>query len=62
MVKIYLVTVVFVFLIEAILHLNKIITSIYPRRSHLISKNEDKTYFVIYLIFVIYGLFAIFMM
>jgi len=60
MIKTYLAVIVFVFLIEAILHLSKVMTSIYPRRSHLISKNEDMAYFVIYLIFVIYGLFAIF--
>ena len=60
MIKLYLAVTIFIFLAEALIHLNKIMTSMYPRRSPLISKNDDKTYFVMYLIFIIYGLWMIF--
>jgi len=61
MIKTYLIVATLIFFVEAGMHLKKLMLSMYPRRSALITKNEDRTYFVIYLIFVVFGLLAIFM-
>lgn len=60
MTETYLIIVTLIFLVGAFIRLRKLGKSFYPRRPRTVAKNEDKAYFVIYLIFVAFGLIIIF--
>ncbi len=60
MIKTYLIVVTLVFFVEAFIRLQNIAKCSYPYRPQRVTKNEDRVYFMIYLVFVIYGLLAIF--
>jgi len=62
MIRTYIIITILIFSVEALTHLKNITTSIYPRRPRLISKNEDMLYFVVYIVFIGYGILSIFML